>query len=66
MTHRLFNSNPAEARWAYCIGYSVVYSPPGPIWWSELILLPYFDGLTGGSQFQEGMTFLPGGCQVIA
>ena len=31
MTHRLFKSNPAEARWPYCIGYSVVCTPtPNP------------------------------------
>ena len=45
MTHRLFKSNPAEARWAYCIGQSVACTSPGAIWWRELIL-PYFDGLT--------------------
>ena len=48
MTHRLFKSNPAEARWEYCIGKSVACTPPplpGAIWWRELIL-PYFDGLT--------------------
>ena len=46
MTHRLFKSNPAEAKWAYCIGQSVAWTPlPGAIWWRELIL-PYFDGLT--------------------
>ena len=52
MTHRLFMSNPAEARWAYCIEHSVVCTAPplGPVWWGELILLQYFDGLTG-SQF---------------
>ena len=49
MTHRLFKSIPAEARWAYCIGKIVACTPPPPppgaIWWRELIL-PYFDGLT--------------------
>ena len=56
MTHRLFKSNPAEARWAYCIGDSVVCTPhpPGPIWLGELILLPYFDGLTGDLNFKRG------------
>ena len=49
MTHSLFKSNPGEARWAYCIEYSVVCTRPplGPIWWGKLILLQYFDGLTG-------------------
>ena len=48
MTHRLSMSNSDEARWAYCIENSVVCTPPpGPIWWRELILLPFFDGLTG-------------------
>ena len=38
MTHSLFKSNPAEARWAYCIEHSVVCTPPplGPIWWGEV------------------------------
>ena len=28
MTHSLFKSNPAEARWAYCIEHGVVCIPP--------------------------------------
>ena len=34
MTHRLFKSNPAEAKWAYCIEYSVVCTPPS---WSYVV-----------------------------
>ena len=60
MTHRLFKSNPAEARWAYRIGHSVVCTP-----WSYLvgeinppIIFSWLDRISilrGGDLFPGGL-----------